>query len=90
MPQLGRYTSEVLDLDLDLTLEVGSLRFHHASAEVPTPRDVAKKLGAVVEGLAAERDAEAERARTEAERASDADTEAARLREERDALRERS
>lgn len=88
VPQLGHYPSHVLGLDL--TLEDGGLRFYHASAELLTPRDLAKKLGALVEGLAAERDAEAERARTEAERANAAEAEAARLREELDALRRES
>ena len=106
VPQLGRYASEVLSLEL--TLEDGGLRFYHANAELLTPRDLAKRLGALVEDLAAERDAEAARARaeterarteaerarteaerasTEAERANAAESEAARLREELDALR---
>lgn len=102
VPQLGRYASEVLELDL--VIEAQRLRFYRASAELLTPRDLAAKLGALAEQIAAERDAEAERARieaerarteaerarTEAERAAAAEAELARLRAEIDALRKRS
>lgn len=88
VPQLGRYASEVLELDL--VVEEERLRFYRASAELLTPRDLAAKLGAMVEEISAERDAEAERARAEAERARSAEEELARLRAELDELRRRS
>jgi Uma2 family endonuclease len=101
VPQMGRYASEVLDLELQL--EGGRLRFYRANAELLTPRDLAEKLGHLVEEIAAERDVEAERARTEAERArteaerarteaeraDSAEAELARLRAELDKLRGR-
>ncbi|MCC6873847.1 MAG: Uma2 family endonuclease, partial [Sandaracinaceae bacterium] len=80
VPQVGRYPSAVLDLEL--VIEQGRLRFYHASAELLAPRDLAEKLGRLVEEIAAERDAEAERARAEAERAR-AEAERARAEAER-------
>ncbi len=88
MPQLGRLASELLDLDL--VLEGQRLRFYHANAELLTSRDLSAKLGAMVEEIAAERDAESERARVESERAAAAEEELARLRAELEALRRRS
>lgn len=92
VPQLGRFASQLLELDL--AIEEDRLRFFHASAELLAPRDLAQKLGRLVEEVARERDAEAERARTEAERARTeaeraeaAEAELACLREELERLR---
>ncbi len=92
VPQVGRYPSAVLGLEL--VVEGGRLRFYHASAELLAPRDLAEKLGHLVEEITAERDAEAERARAEAERAraeaeraDAAESELARLRDELEKLR---
>ena len=56
------------------------MHFYHANAELLAPRDLAVKLGKLVEDLAAERDAEADRARAE-------EDEVARLRAELDKLK---
>ncbi len=68
VPQAGRYASQVLELDL--VLEQHRLRFYQATAELLTPRDLAMKLDAMVTEIAAERDAEADRANRETERAA--------------------
>jgi hypothetical protein len=70
LPQAGRYPSEVLGLDL--ALEDGSLRFFHANAELLPPQHLAARLEHMLAEVAAERDAEAERAR-------DAEAEVVRL-----------
>jgi Uma2 family endonuclease len=80
VPQVGRHASEVLELDL--VIEQGRLRFYRASAELLAPRDLAHKLGQLVEKIAAERD-------SEAERADAAEAELARLRAELEKLRGR-
>ena len=71
VPQVGRYPSAALGLDL--VLEAGRLRFYHASAELLAPRDLAAKLELLVEEVRqhaeARVEAEAERARAEADRA---------------------
>ncbi len=85
VPQSGRYASQVLDLDL--ALEGGRMRFYQASAELLTPRDLARKLELLVADMASQRDAEADRARAETERAQRAESEVERLRAELDALR---
>jgi Uma2 family endonuclease len=85
LAQTGWFHSEVLDLDL--ALEGGRMHFYHASAELLAPRDLAVKLGKLVEDLAAERDAEADHARAEADRARAAEDEVARLRAELDKLK---
>jgi Uma2 family endonuclease len=67
VPQAGRYPSEILGLDL--ALQDGNLRFFHANAELLPPQDLAERLERMLAEVAAERDAEAERAQAEAERA---------------------
>lgn len=103
VPQVGRYASAALGLDL--VLEAGRLRFYHASAELLAPRDLAAKLELLVEEVRqhaearleveAERTraeterarAEAERARAEADRADSLAAELAAMRAELERLR---
>lgn len=87
VPQQGRYPSAVLDLEL--AVEDGRLRFYHANAQLLTAREWVEKLGELVAQVSAERDAEAERARQEAERAAAAEAQLERLRAELEALRKR-
>jgi hypothetical protein len=61
VPQAGRYPSEILGLDL--ALEDGSLRFFHANAKLLSPTELAARVEQRLADVAAERDAEAERAR---------------------------
>jgi Uma2 family endonuclease len=60
VPQGGFYPSEVLGLSL--AIQEGRLRFFHANAELLPPRDLAVRLERMLAEVAAERDAEAERA----------------------------
>ncbi len=78
IPQVGRFYSEVLGLDL--LLEDGELRFYQGSARVPTNPEFVAHLSALVE------DAN-RRAEEEAHRADEAEAEVRRLRVEIEALR---
>jgi hypothetical protein len=62
------------------------LRFFHANAELLAPRELAERLENMLQEVSAERDAEAERARVEAERAARAEAELAKVREELERL----
>jgi hypothetical protein len=57
------------------------MRFFHANAELLPPQDLALRLEQMLAEVSAERDAEAERARAEAERADRVERELAQLRE---------
>lgn len=78
VPQGGLYPSEVLGLDL--AIQGGRLRFFHANAELLAPRELAARLEEMLAELETERDAEAERA-------TRAEDEAQRLREELERLK---
>jgi Uma2 family endonuclease len=79
IPQGGLYPSEVLGLSL--AIQAGRMRFFHANAELLPPQDLALRLEQMLAEVSAERDAEAERARAEAERADRVERELAQLRE---------
>lgn len=73
LPQQGRYTSEVLGLDL--MIEGEKLRFLLGMAEIPEAEELVVKLGAMLDQVLSNKQDAEERARAEAARA---DAEAAR------------
>jgi hypothetical protein len=73
LPQQGRYTSEVLGLDL--MIESDKLRFLLGMAEIPEAEELVVKLGAMLDQVLINRQDAEERVKAEAARA---ETEAAR------------
>ena len=69
LPQLRRFHSD--QLDLDLTIEDEKLRFYYRDAALPESAELIAKLERVAESLQQRADAAAERAETEAAKARD-------------------
>jgi Uma2 family endonuclease len=67
LPQHGRYTSEVLGLDL--MIEDNKLRFLLGMAEVPESEELVAKLGSMLDQVLVHKQEAEERAQAEAERA---------------------
>ncbi|MEB2311930.1 MAG: Uma2 family endonuclease [Polyangiaceae bacterium] len=84
VPQAGRFTSEILGLEL--AVDGGMVRFYYGTAPLPFVDELIGKLGSMVDELTASRDAAARRADQEAARADQeaarADQEAARADQE--------
>lgn len=77
LPQEGRWTSNVLGLDL--ALERDGLRFYHGSAPLPHARELIGRLSSMVDDALRRAEEEARRAEEEARRAEEEARRAARL-----------
>jgi Uma2 family endonuclease len=67
LPQEGRYTSQVLGLDL--MVEGSKLRFFHGTAALPEADELITKLGSMLNDVIASKEAAEQRADAEAKRA---------------------